>query len=202
EDYFNRQNLGGLGDSVLEALTQLGIQQSVRTLLTRLGYSDGAPNPDLSSRLFTGRQHPLKGPLIDDRPLSEDAPIRAYTDGGANSLARLATNAQAAFDIVWQEAGFTGDILSTALLYLMVRHAVLNGYFEAALRLAAAAHNLTDPAVVGERREAPFVHISLHTTATESRFGRLYAPDPAVTGDPVMLVVDYIQAHLGQYPAT
>ncbi len=202
EDYFNRQNLDGFGDAVLDALTQLGIRQSVRTLLTRLGYSDDAPDPDLSSRLFTGRQHAMKGPLIDDRPLSEDAPVRAYTDGGANYLEWLATNAQAAFDIVRQEAGFTGDTPPTALLYLLARHAVLNGYFEAALRLAAAAHNLTDQAVVAERREAPFVHISLRTTATESRFGRLYAPDPAVTGDPAMLVVDYIQAQLGQHPAT
>lgn len=202
EDYFNRQNLGGFGDVVVEALTALGLRQSVRTLLTRLGLPDGAPDPDLSSRLFTGRQHALKGPLVDDRPLSEDAPIRAYADGGANYLDWLAANAGAAFDVVRREAGFTGDTPPTALLYLLARHAVLTGYFEAALRLAAAAHGLTDQAVVGERREAPFVHVSLHATATESRFGRLYAPDPAVTGDPVMPVVDYIQAHLGQQPAT
>jgi hypothetical protein len=202
EDYFNRQNLGGFGDSVLEVLNQLGLRPSLRTLLSRLGYPDGGPDPDLASRLFTGRQQAMKGPLIDDRPLSEDAPIRAYTDGGANYLEWLADNGQAAFDTVRQEAGFTGGTPPTALLYLLARHAVLAGYFEAALRLAAAADSLTDQDVVAERREPPFVHVSLRTTATESRFGRLYAPDPAVTGDPAMLVVDYIQAHLGQQPAT
>jgi len=202
EDYFNRQNLSGDGGSVLDAVTQLGQPQNVRALLNRLGFPENGPEPDAVNRLFTGRQHALKGPLIDDRPLSEDTAIRAYTDDGGNYLQWLAANGRAAFDVVRQEAGFTGNTPPAALLYLMARHAVLNGYFEAALRLAAAAHGLTDPAVVAERREAPFVHVSLRVTGTESRYGRLYAPDAAVTGDPNLLVADYIPAHLGQQPAT
>lgn len=196
EDYFNRENLGGFGDSVLDALNELGVRQSVRTLLGRLGYPAEGSDPDVVSRLFTGRQHALKGPLIDDRPLSEDATIRD------NYLDWLAGNARTAFDVVRREAGFPGDVPPTALLYLLARHAVLNGYFEAALRLSAAASALPDPTVVAARREAPFVHIDLRSGGTESRFGRLYAPDPAVTGDQTTPVVDYIQAHLGQQPAT
>lgn len=202
EDYFNRQNLSGAGGSVLEAVTQLGLPQGVETLLTRLGAPDDGPRPDVANRMFTGRQHALKGPLVDDVPLSEDTPIRAYTDAGANYLEYLATNGRAAFDVVRQEAGFTGGTPPAALLYLLARHAVLNGYFEAALRLAAAAHGIADPDVVAERREPPFVHISQRVTLTESRYGRLYAPDQAVTGDPALLVVNYIQGHLGQQAAT
>src|SRR5207344_2439330 len=48
----------------------------------------------------------------------------------------------------------------------------------------------------------PFIHISQRTQDTESRFGRLYAPDPAVTGDPQTLVADFISGILGQQPAT
>jgi hypothetical protein len=37
---------------------------------------------------------------------------------------------------------------------------------------------------------------------TESRYGPLYAPDPAVTGDTTTLLADHIPAVLGQQPAT
>jgi hypothetical protein len=202
EDYFNRSNLGGQGSDVLDALTTLGIQQQVRDLLTHLGYPAAAADPDVSGRLFVGRQHPMRGPLIDDRPLSETAPVRGYTDDGQNYLAWLAGNARHAFDTVRVEAGFTGNQAPAAVLYLLARHAVLAGYHEAALRLAAAAHGLADADVVAARREPPFVHISERTQVTESRYGRLYAPDQAVTGDATTLLADYVSTVLGLQPAT
>ena len=83
-----------------------------------------------------------------------------------------------------RESGFTAATAPVAVLYLLLRHAVLEAYAEAALRLAAAAHALSDADVVRARREQPFVHVSERTQVTESRFGRLYSPDQAVTGDP------------------
>jgi len=202
EDYFNRLNLTGNGQSVLDALVQLGIRQQVRELLTRLGYPASAPEPGASTRLFVGRQHPLRGPLVDDRPLSETDPVRVWTSDGRNYLDWLAFNAKSAFDVVRVESGFTGDQPPGAILYLLARHALLNAYAEAALRLAAAAHAMPEADVVRARREAPFVHISQRTQVTESRYGRLYAPDQAVTGDPQKLVADYITQVIGQSPAT
>jgi hypothetical protein len=201
EDYYNRLNLAGQGESVLTALGELGVRQHIRDLLTRLGYPPTAPDPDASARLFVGRQHPMRGPLIDDRPLSETDPVRAYTDDGRSYLGWLAANMTSAFDAVRLENGFTGNSPPTALLYLLLRHAVLNSYAEAALRLAAAAHGLAEADVVAARREPPFIHISERTQVTESRYGRLYAPDQAVTGDPQMLVADYISGALAQGPA-
>jgi len=202
EDYFNRLNLAGAGQSVLDALVQLDARQRIRDLLARFGYPATAPDPDAATRLFVGRQHPMRGPLVDDRPLSETDPIRAYTDDGHNYLDWLAANAAHAFDTVRQEAGFTGNQPPAAILYLLARHAVLNAYAEAALRLAAAAHGMSEADVVRARREPPFVHVSLRTQDTESRYGRLYAPDPAVTGDPQRLLADYITGVIGQQPAT
>ena len=76
EDYFNRLNLGGIGADVVTALDTLNVRQRVRTLLTHLGYDPQGPDPDASTRLFTGRQHALHGPLVDDLPLSERRPGR------------------------------------------------------------------------------------------------------------------------------
>ena len=202
EDYFNRLNLIGAGGAAIDALDTLGARQRIRDLLTRLGHPAAGPDPDASTRLFVGRQHPMRGPLVDDRPLSETDLVRVWTDDGRNYLGWLAFNAKNAFDVVRQESGFSANHPPGAILYLLLRHAVLNAYAEAALRLAAAAHGIGETDVVRARREPPFIHISQRTTDTESRYGRLYAPDQAVTGDPQKLVADHITSVIGQSPAT
>ena len=105
EDYFNRLNLSGAGTTVLDVLNTLGLPQRVRELLTRLGYAAAAPEPDAATRLFVGRQHPLRGPLVDDRPMSEITPVRSWTDDGRNYLAWLEATARTTFDAVRREAG-------------------------------------------------------------------------------------------------
>jgi hypothetical protein len=76
-----------------------------------------------------------------------------------------------------------------ALLYLLLRHAVLLGWDDAARALAAAAGmpGAASPA------DPAFVHVRIPRPASpsESRFRLLYSPDPAVTGDPNQLLVDF-----------
>jgi hypothetical protein len=191
EDYFNRLNLKGLGTEVIAALNTLNVQGRIRTLLTHLGYDPQGADPDAVTRLFTGRQHAMRGPVVDDLPMSESRPVHGTAGEGRNYLAWLAHFARTDFDVVRREDGFTGK-QPTALLYLLLRHAVLAAYDEVALRLWAAAHGGTEAQLLAARREQPFVHISTRTQITESRYGRLYAPDPDVTGAPETLVVDYI----------
>ncbi|MQA95428.1 MAG: hypothetical protein GEV11_12545 [Streptosporangiales bacterium] len=200
-DYFNRHNLKGEGTKVVDALASLQIREEIRALLTHLGHPAGAPDPDASSRLFTDRQHALRGPLVDDIPMSESEPVRPSAAEGRNYLAWLAHFARTDFDTVRKEAGFTGD-LPVALLYLLARHAMLVAYGEAGLRLAAATHGTTEPQLLAARREQPFVHVSARTSVTESRYGTLYAPDQQVTGSPDKLLVRFIPEVLGQRPAT
>ncbi|WP_405889321.1 hypothetical protein OG427_01360 [Streptomyces sp. NBC_00133] len=201
EDYFNRLNLEGFGTDVITALNTLNVRGRVRTLLTHLGYDPQRPDPDASTRLFTGRQHALRGPIVDDLPMSESRPVHVSSDDGRNYLAWLAHFARADFNAVRREDGFSGG-KPTALLYLLLRHAVLTAYDEAALRLSAAAHGGNETQLLAARREQPFVHISTRTQVSESRYGRLYAPDPAVTGAPDTLIADYIPQVIGQRPAT
>ena len=196
EDVYNRENLGGLGPTVLPALDQLHMPQPVRALLAQLGHPGppAQPDPDLVRRLFAGTQYPLLGPLVDDRPLSETDPVREYTTDHRSYLRWLADLAGTDLETVRLERGFAADRPPAALLYLLLRHAVLLGWEDAARRLALAAGSPQVPSPA----DPLFVHIGLGDPAarSESRFRQLYSPDPAVTGDPDRLLVDFIPTAL------
>ncbi|WP_426502614.1 hypothetical protein ACPPVO_33905 [Dactylosporangium sp. McL0621] len=195
EEVYNRENLGGLGPAVLPALDALQMPQPVRALLTRLGAP--GPDPDLIRRLFADAQQPILAPLVDDRPLSETDPVRGYTTDHRNYLAWLADLAGTHLEPIRLETGFLRDRPPAALLYLLLRHAVLLGWEDAGRRLAIAAGSpqVPDPA------DPPFVHVAT-ATGSESRFRQLYSPDPVITGNADQRVVDFVPVALaaGQPP--
>ncbi|QDQ09593.1 hypothetical protein [Streptomyces spectabilis] len=205
EDIFNRENLGGLGSTVLPALDRLNMPGPLRTLLARLGYEGGtrARDPELLRRLFTDAQQPLLAPLIDARPLSETDPLPPCTDDRRSYLRWLADAAGTDLDTIRLESGFADDSPPAALLYLLLRHSVLLGWADAARDLAVAAGTAS---ATEAATDSPFVHIRIpapgQSLPSESRFRRLYAPDPAVTGSPEQLLVDFIPGVLGRSPAT
>ncbi|HZM80274.1 MAG TPA: hypothetical protein VFC19_31450 [Candidatus Limnocylindrales bacterium] len=204
EDYYNRLNLSGDGPDAVAALTRLGMVAALNDLLARLGYPANRPDPDLAGRLFVGRQHGLLGPLVDDRPVSETAPVRVYTEDGLNYLRWMERSARRSLETIRLEDGFVGDQPPTALLYLLLRHGLLLGWQDAGLKLATAHHgnpNKPDP-TFAQRREPPFVHVRGAAQRTESRFDQLYSPDPDLTGEPDTLVGDFITRVVGQRPAT
>ena len=84
-----------------------------------------APLPHAASQL---------GTVIDDRPLSETSPVRAYTSDGRNYISWLIDAAKTSLDAVVAEQGFTGDVSPQALLYLYLRHALMLGYYDTRLR--------------------------------------------------------------------
>ncbi|MFJ9460721.1 hypothetical protein ACIRST_37325 [Kitasatospora sp. NPDC101447] len=207
EDIFNRENLGALGPTVLTALErQLHMPDPIRALLTRLGHPDSGPaqDPDLIRRLFLDTQHPLLAPAVDDRPLSETDPVRPYTTDGANYLQWLAAHARTDLETVRTEAGFPEDDRPSALLHLLLRHALLLGWADAATELAIAA-GVATPAEIAAADPA-FIHVRIPQPGqgipSESRFRRLYSPAPEITGNPDRLVVDHIPRVLGTAPGT
>ena len=201
EDVFNRENLGGLGPAVLTALDRLDLPGPLRALLTRFGHPDtsAAQDPDLLRRLFLDTQQPILAPLIDDRPLSETAPVRGYASGGRNYLSWLADAAAADLETVRLETGFDEDTPPAALLYVLLRHAVLLGWADAARNLAVAA-GIADPRELAA--DPPFIHVSGRTGDSESRFRRLYSPARAVTGNDTQLLAAFIPSVMRQNPAT
>ncbi|GAA0418485.1 hypothetical protein Acor_19480 [Acrocarpospora corrugata] len=181
-DLFNRFRFDNLGQDFFNTWTALGHLVTGRRLLASLGYRGNA-TPDVLGKLLHTAQHRLKGPIVDDRPLSEEAAVRPYCDDGRNYLQWLADAARSSLEEVRQEIGFTGDREPNALLYILLRHAVLLSWWDAAVRLRLEFGLITPAELLAARREPPFVHVAAGQT-TESRWNALYGAAPAITGDP------------------
>ncbi|MFI6743494.1 hypothetical protein ACIBI9_62395 [Nonomuraea sp. NPDC050451] len=193
-DLFNRFRFDNLGREFFDAWTALGHLVTGRQLLARLGYA-GNDTPDLLGKLFHTAQHRLKGPIVDDRPLSEEATVRAYCDDGRDYLLWLADAGCSSLEDVRQEIGFSGDREPTALLYILLRHAVLLSWWDAAVRLRLEAGLISPAGLLAARREPPFVHVA-DARSTESRWNALYDRAPDITGDPFRPLHEIIPALL------
>jgi hypothetical protein len=147
----------------------------------------GAPpdlDPPLTDRFFYEDETLLTGPVVDDVPLSETAPVRAYASDGKNYLAWLATSS---LDAIRRE-DFGGEPEPIALLYLFLRHAMMLGSWDAATR-ALETRNLVAP---DARREPSFIHVESAASGGVSKFQPLYAPRPEITGDNTTLLGDWV----------
>jgi hypothetical protein len=161
------------------------------SLLRDLGY-DGDTVPDLLHKLFKPLQTPLTGPLIDDRPLSETAPIRDYA-GTRNYIEWLLDAANSGIAELQAERGFDEDKKPAALLYLLLRHALQLAYHDTGVQLYLDAGLLENPAAV--LREPPMVHVQAEAPS-ESRYALLYQPAERITGTPGLALGDYIATKL------
>ena len=128
--------------------------------------------------------------MIDDRPLSETDPIRAYTDDGANYITLAGRRQRRRRSIRYvTEQGFTGDATPQTLLYLYLRHALMLGYYDTSYRAAPGGglpvgrRSCGDEArarVRARRRGEPAQREPLRRAATR--------PKPRITSSPTALV--------------
>jgi hypothetical protein len=197
-ELFNVLNLWGFGPEFFQALEELGLDAAAAALVRRLGYQ-GQAEPDVLQHLFLTAASKLTT-VIDDQPLSETSPIRAYTGDGRNYITWLIDAAKASLNAVVAEQGFTGDVSPQALLYLYLRHALMLGYYDSAYGLYQSTGALGPAELTVLKPEAPFVHVAETAPASESRFAVLFTPEPAITSSPTMLVCDYITANLPTLP--
>jgi hypothetical protein len=180
---------------LVQELIALYPAQEPIDLLRKLGYQ-GEEVPDILTKIYHPRQRPLDGPLVDDVPLSETAPIRGYA-GGRNYVRWLADAAADSLTAVQAERGFDGGKPPTALLYLLLRHALQLSFRQTAIGLLVTAGALENAALL--RREPAFVHVDADQAAhTESRYAELFTVDERVTGELGLTVGDYISRHVRQ----
>jgi len=179
DDLFNRAKLRGFGAQVAEAIRVNLLQAEARALLARLGYR-GEVEPDALSKFFFTQASRLNGPMVDDVAASERDPIRTYTTDGRNYVEWLAAAARGAFEDLRQERGFKDGRPPAALLYVLLRHALLLGYWDSSLRLHLEAEVWSPEDVALARREHPFVHVATERGGSESRYAALYSTDERV----------------------
>lgn len=223
EQLTNRLKLQGAWGEFVAALIAVGYPKSGMDLLTRLGYEDDAI-PEILEKFFLKQPDKLLGDVIDDQPLSEINPIRAYTDDGRNYIRWLIDTAQTSFDALRQEEGFAEGQKPRALLYLMLRYALEQGYWDAGLRLFETFEILSPDQLATARLDPSFVHVadrgvesplqptpnSLTTSGkpvrlnqrSESRYEYLYQTAPTITNNPDLVMADYIPQVISLLPAT
>jgi hypothetical protein len=178
-------------------------------LLQLLGYT-GLQTPLLFDLFWKVTANRLNGPVIQDGPLSETDPLRNVTTNDHNYIEWLYEWGRASFDIVRVEDGFRDNKWPNALLYVLLKHALELGYYDAGVRVLDDAQLLDDQARRDLRSEPYFFQISTATTTAvaaspskeKSRYQLLYTPNERVTGDNRTLVVDYLTRGIGTLFAT
>jgi hypothetical protein len=191
---FNRLNLQGLA-GLISALLLNAQRAAASGLLSRFGAAAGAPAPILDL-VFSGRHQLIKGGVVDDVPLSETAPIRAYATNGDNYLQWLLAAARSSLDALYRQQGFINGRAPAALLYLLLRHALQLGYHDVSVRLHRDAGLMTAEQALRARQDEPLLHVRQHEGVSESRYQPLYASVAAITGDVQVPVHRFIAREL------
>lgn len=202
QQVLNSMNLSGLLDRVLAVFSLL---EQGADILRDHGYDvQKRGRPDLLDKFFFADPYPVNMEnLIHDRQLSEEAGIRAYTTDGENYIQWLVKAAKTSLETIRKQEGFVEGDTPNALLYLMLKHAITLGYYDAGIRLYADAGVLTDGELQAMRVEPNFIHVADQVKSSESRFKMLYATDPVVTGEGNNLAIaEYITSVLATSKST
>jgi len=167
---------GGLVAQWLKARSQ--------QLLVQLGADPNAQVPILEKFLY-GESPLLRGPIVDDVPLSEVKPIRGYTPDRKNYIEWLASSS---LDVIRRQ-DFGGNPAPAALFYLFLRHSMMLGQWDAGTRFLEG-RALIDPTVA--RREPSFIHVESAVGAGKSKLEHLYQTHPVITGDTTTTLAEYV----------
>lgn len=166
-------------------------------LLAKYGYviDDQHPAPDILNKAFDPDSFFLGGDRIDKVPNSESAPIGIWTVDGKNYIGWLITAALDSHDRLRLQEGFIDGKPPTALLYLLLHHALDLSYIDTALRLFLSQGVMTSAQVQRAYLEPDLIHVQ-QGQETESRWKHLYTRDVRITGDPNTMVGLYIPQHI------
>lgn len=181
-DYLtNYLNLGRLNRAALQ-LQEYWVSQG-QAVLEELGYPKDSI-PAIFEKTFFSGSILLDGPVVDDAPLSETDPIRAYMVDEQNYISWILES-----DIDTIRSGDFGEDnpAPTALLYLLLRHAVMLSYWDGAMQMHEAAGNLA----AGDRKELELLHIETGRE-TLGKWDYLYTSNEAVTGESGPTVAAYL----------
>ncbi|VAW76531.1 hypothetical protein MNBD_GAMMA12-3969, partial [hydrothermal vent metagenome] len=205
---YNRLAMQGAGGAFTAILIGLAYVITGLALLKDLGYEaeEGAEIPDILEKLFLGGANELKGGLIDDMPLSETNPIREYTETGENYIAWLIDASSTSHDALRLQKGFA-DNVPTALLYLMLHHALDLSFVETSIRLFFNAGLIDQGQLKAAKREPKFTQVQQASlvdpvSAGGSRWQYLYRKEAAVAGNMDRTIGEFIPTVLTSMTAT
>lgn len=144
--------------------------------------------PELLEKIFLKQPNLLKGDLVQAE-LSDSSPLAVTRADARNYIDWLQWAARSSHDTLRKQEGFA-DGVPTALLYLLLQHALDLGFVDAGLRFRREALQMSDTAYRAERKEPKFIQVAQQDG--HSRWQALYRPEPAVTNDPALRLGDYV----------
>lgn len=157
------------------------MQEKAKQILNELGI-DTVP---ILEKFFLSRPNLLSGPFIDDVPDSETSPIRPYSANGLNYIEWLVATAG---DTVRRD-DFGGQEAPTALLYLLLKHALTQSQSNAAAKVLATNNLIASRKVF---KDPDFLHVEAKGIG-KSKYEHLFNTYPTITGDASTKLIDYIQ---------
>lgn len=199
EQIYNTLGLKGLAGRFLAMLIAASYVQSGKNLLQKMGhdFAEDETIPEILKKFFFSRNDRLKGPLIDDVPLSEIEAVRSYTEDGRNYIQWLIDAARTSHDALRKQRGFSDDQPPSAILYLMLQHALDLSFIESSLLLHANAGILSPAQVIQAKIEPKFLHIK-DTPEVESNWKYLYQAEAKITNQADLLVGEYIAQNMDE----
>ena len=152
----------------------------------------GTPLPELLEKIFLKKPNLLKGDLVEPE-LSDTKRLSVTRADGRNYVDWLQWAARTSHDTLRKQEGFA-DGVPTALLYLLLHHALDVGYVDTDLTFRREALGMSDAVFKAQRKEPKYIQVA--EGIGDSRWASLYRPEPAVTKDPALRMGDYIPAVL------
>jgi hypothetical protein len=180
------------GQAILQKIAKT-MQDNARNLLMAWGV-DPTKKVPIASKYFVSGQTLLTGDVIDDTPLSESTAVRPYSTSGMNYIKWLATSSLE--EILAQDFG-EGKNPPIALLYLMLRHGVMEQYHQTGRDLYEEKQIFTDARL--SMREPDLLFITSRQ-AGNSKLKFLYQRETAITNDSTRTVAEYIHEDLRVAP--
>ncbi len=176
-----------------------------RQLLSELGYESLADSPEVLSKLFFKAQTELDGPLIDEDPISEITPIKStipvldpngepVLDSDGNQIYQnyIQWLASKTLDEIRREDFGEADDQTIkppkALLYLMLRHAMMQTYYDTAINFYITTEQISSTA---RPKELELMYVRQANPGL-SRFHYLYTNNEVITQSPNLTVAEYV----------
>lgn len=177
-----------IAQSFQQLLNQLSFQNSnefyekvIKSLILTWDFMGEFGNLPILKKYFLSDPKGLRGTLVDDVPNSEINPIQVYSNDGKNYIEWLATsNAEKI-----RTENF-GNPAPNALLYLLLRHSLMLAQANSASQFWIST---TDEVKRSDFYDPNFLYID---GKGKSKFELLFNPNPEITGDANLSLVDFI----------
>ncbi|MDQ3019721.1 MAG: hypothetical protein M3R36_04005 [Bacteroidota bacterium] len=167
------------GETVYKTITERG-----KIILQQLGYDIGDEKIPILEKFFLSKPNLLSGPLVDDVPSSEIKSIREYTTEHKNYIEWLASSDPEKIRIM----DFGGNPAPSALLFLLLRHSLMQSQSGAGVKTLLAHGVITDKKIF---HDPEFINVQQNGNG-KSKFEHLYSAQPKITGSDKTLLIDHL----------